>query len=72
MLGLVDQRGRVDCFRARRGGSSLGSCGVDGEHGLLGASTVNIFHKGRNSVQIFVIISDGNLISALLGWRGLV
>ena len=41
----MDQRGRVDCFPARRGESLLGFCDGDGGHGLLAASSVNRLHK---------------------------
>jgi hypothetical protein len=44
-LGLVDQKVKVDCFRARHGENLLGFCGGDGGHGLLEASSVNRLHK---------------------------
>jgi len=61
-LERVDRRGRVDCFRAIRGGSLLDFCDGDGGHGLLGASIVSYsLFEMTYSIQVFVIITYSHL-----------
>ena len=61
-MGRADQRERVGCFPARRGGSLLDFCDGDGGRGLLGASVVSQpLLEMAYSNQVFMIITNGNL-----------
>jgi hypothetical protein len=61
-LGRVGQRGRVGCFRAKRGGSLLDFCDGDGGRELLGASAVSHpLLEMAYSIQVFMIITNGDL-----------
>jgi hypothetical protein len=66
-LGRVDQRGRVGCFRAIRGGSLLDFCDGDGGRGLLEASAFSHpLPEMTYSIQVFMIITNGDLRLGIL------
>ena len=57
----VARRVSVDYFPARHGGSLQDYDGEDGEHGLLAASEISFHRLHVYSIQVFVVIADGNL-----------
>jgi len=57
----VARRVSVDYFPARHGGSLQDYDGEDGEHGLLAASEISFHRLHVYSIQVFVVIANGNL-----------
>ena len=57
----VARRVSVDYFPARHGGSLQDCDAEDGEHGLLAASGISFRRLDVYSIQVFVVIADGNL-----------
>jgi len=57
----VVRRVLVDYFPTRHGGSLQDYDGEDGEHVLLAASKISFHRLLVYSIQVFVVIADGNL-----------